>query len=96
MYKVYIADLGKATGNREIGIRPVISVGLSNGQAEVFKITSRNKTGGKYIRIDAYVVAGFCDVSKSYKIDPKYLLSYKRDCTTGEMQRLDYKRKKLA
>ena len=49
MYKIYFADLGKATGNKEIGKRPVVSVGIVDGKAKVYKITSRNRNDKKNI-----------------------------------------------
>ena len=89
MYKIYFADLGKATGIPEIGKRPVVFVGMVNGKAKVYKITSRNRNDRFHVRMNNYIVNGFCDISQFYLIDKKYLLSYKRDCTTSEIKSIN-------
>lgn len=94
MYKVYFADLGKATGIKEIGKRPVVSVGLIDGKAKVYKITSRNREDYKHIRMNTYIISGYCDISKFYLIDKKYLISYQRDCTKSEIEAIDKYAKK--
>lgn len=89
MYKIYFADLGKATGNKEIGKRPVVFVGVVDGKAKVYKITSRNRNDKKHIRMNSYIISGFCDISQYYLIDTKYLMSYKRDCTKSEIDAIN-------
>ncbi len=94
MYKVYFADMGKATGVNEMGKRPVVVINRNKDKVEVLKITSRNRNDKFHIRMNNYIINGYCETAKSYWIDKKYLLSYKRDCTTSEEAAIKEKRKK--
>lgn len=94
MYKIYYADMAKATGISEMGKRPVVSVGFVNGdknKVKVYKITSRNRNDKFHVKINTYVVNGYCDISNLYIIDTKYLLNFKRDCTTSEINAIKKK-----
>lgn len=95
MFKIYYADLGKATGIEEIGRRPVVSVGFVENKVKVYKITSRQKRDDKnHIKLNNYIVSGYCEINRYYLIDKKYLLNYKRDCTATEIELIKKKAKK--
>ena len=94
MYKIFFCDLAKATNNKEIGKRPVVSVGLVDGKYKVYKITSRYKVGSKYVRMNPYIIRGYCDVSQYYLVDKKHFISFQRDCTSSEIDAInEYKRR---
>ena len=95
MYKIYWCNLGKAVGNPEIGVRPIVSTGFVNGKVKVFQITSRNRNDRYHVRMNHYMVRGFCGMSYYYLIDRKYLLDYCRDCTTSEVDAMNQKIKEL-
>ena len=84
MYKIFYADLGKITGEKEIGTRPVVSVKTIGEKAIVYKITSRMRPDFRHVRMNNYKIFGFCDVSKSYTIPKNMLKWYQRDCTRSE------------
>ena len=84
MYKIYFAELGKATGIKEIGTRPVVLISENDKECMVLKITSRNRDDRKHVRMNPYIINGFCDISQTYFIDKKYLKDYMRDCTKSE------------
>ena len=95
MYKIYWCNLGKAVGNPEIGVRPIVSTGIVNGKVKVFQITSRNRNDRYHVRMNHYMIRGFCGMSYYYLIDKKYLLDYCRDCTTSEVDAMNQKIKEL-
>ena len=95
MYKIYWCNLGKAVGNPEIGVRPIVSTGIVNGKVKVFQITSRNRDDRYHVRMNHYMIRGFCGMGYYYLIDKKYLLDYCRDCTTSEMDTMNQKIKEL-
>lgn len=95
MYKIYWCNLGKAVGNPEIGVRPIVSTGIVNGKVKVFQITSRNRDDRYHVRMNHYMIRGFCGMGYYYLIDKKYLLDYCRDCTTSEMDAMNQKIKEL-
>lgn len=84
MYKIYWCNLGKATGVSEIGTRPVVVLKRNGNTATVVSITSRNKDGKYYVRMNPFLVAGYCNCTKEFLINRKYLMGYKRDCTSSE------------
>lgn len=84
MYKIFDVDMSRATGNNEIGYRPVVCVKVEGSKAYVFKITKRNKNMLYHARMNPYMIYGYCCVSMMYIIDRKYLKKYKRDCTRSE------------
>lgn len=84
MYKIYFADMGKATGVPQMGTRPVVVVKGDKNTVTVYKITSRMREDKRHVRMNNYVIVGFCDISKSYTINKKYLKGFKRYCTTSE------------
>lgn len=85
MYKIYFADMGKATRIPQMGTRPVVVVKGDKNTVTVYKITSRMREDKRHVRMNNYVIVGFCDISKSYTIDRKYLKGFKRYCTTSEI-----------
>lgn len=89
MYKIYYADLGKATGVKEIGRRPVVVVGQKGDKLKCYKVTSRMRNDFRHIRLNSYMVSGYCDVSQAYYINKKYLNGFKRNCTTTEMDAIN-------
>lgn len=94
MYQIYIADLGKATKNEEIGSRPVVVISKNKYNAKLLKITSRMRPDNNHIRMNNYIIHGFCDVHNIYNIDTKYLKNYIRDCTVSEQNSIYSKIKK--
>lgn len=84
MYKIYFADMGKATGVPQMGTRPVVVVKGDKNTVTVYKITSRMREDKRHVRMNNYVIIGFCDIGKSYTIDRKYLKGFKRYCTISE------------
>lgn len=84
MYKIYFADMGKATGVSQMGTRPVVVVKGDKNTVTVYKITSRMREDKRHVRMNNYVIIGFCDIGKSYTIDRKYLKGFKRYCTISE------------
>ena len=86
MYKIYYANMAKGTGMSEIGKRPVVSVRSDGDYVEVYKITSRNRNDEHHVRMNNFLVHGYCDISHKYRINKKYLTSWIRDCTTSEVE----------
>lgn len=86
MYKIYFVDMGKATGYREIGRRPVVCIGSYNDKVKVLKLTTRLKDNKYHIRMNPYMVRGFCDCGDLYLVDKKWLQSFKRECTISEQK----------
>ena len=93
MYKIYFANMGKATGISQMGTRPVVVVKSNKDTVMVYKITSRMREDKKHIRMNPYGIVGFCDISKSYTINKKYLKGFKRYCTTSEFNNIQKKAK---
>lgn len=88
MYQIYICDFKKA-GLYQIGTRPVVVTKKENGSYIVYKITSRERNDKYHVRLNNYMIYGYCDISGWYKLDKKCLLKYIRDCTTSEIQAID-------
>lgn len=95
VYKIYYANLGKATGIKEIGTRPIVSIKVEDDFVVVCKITSRMRPDFRHIKMNQYLISGFCDISQTYRIDRKFLGSYVRDCTTSEVQLINNGMKKF-
>lgn len=93
MYKIYFADMGKATGVPQMGTRPVVVVKGDKNTVTVYKITSRMREDKRHVRMNNYVIVGFCDISKSYTINKKFLKNFKRYCTTSEINSIQARAK---
>ena len=89
MYKIYFADMGKGTRIKAMGKRPVVCTEINGDFAKVYKVTSRYKNDKYHIRINNYIVNGFCCLATCYTINKKYLLGFKRDCTTSEIEAIN-------
>lgn len=84
---VAIVDMARATNTIEAGHkRPCVVCSDDGNTLSVYKITTRNKDDKYHCRMNTYKVSGFCDVGICYKIDKKYLVSFKRPCTVSEIQ----------
>lgn len=95
MYKIFWADLGKATDKKEIGTRPVVSVEVRGNQVKVYEITCRNRQDKYHARMNNYLISGYCNCDKAFWIDKKYLKHYVRDCTMQEHNNISEKIKEL-
>lgn len=84
-FEIYYADLGKAVGIPEIGIRPIVCVRKENDYIIAYKITGRMRPDFRHIKMNQYMISGFCDISKFYKVHVNFIKSYKRDCTKSEI-----------
>lgn len=93
MYKIYFADMGRATGNHNMGKRPVVSLNVEDEDyVKVMKVTSRMRNDEFHVRMNNFLVHGYCDVSHTYRIKKKYLLDWIRDCTVSETEGINEKR----
>lgn len=91
MFKIYFADMAKATGKKEIKKRPVVVIKESGNYVSVLKITSRNKDDEFHVRMNNFIIHGFCDISHIYKIERRYLLRWMRNCTSSEVEAIEEK-----
>ena len=91
MFKICYADLAKAFGKKEFKRRPVVIMEDFGDSVKILKVTSRNRDDKYHVRMNNFLIYGFCDVSKFYIIKKKYLLSYVRDCTTSESEAIKNK-----
>lgn len=91
MYKIHIADMGAATGLREMGKRPVVVISRNNqdGKVSVLKITSRMRSGSYYVRMNNYIISGFCNAHEIFTIDAKHVKKMIRDCTKSEVDAIN-------
>lgn len=87
MYQIYICDFKKAN-IPQAGVRPVVVTKMGN-KCIVYKITSRERNDKYHVRLNNYMIHGYCDISGWYKLDRCCLLNYVRDCTTSEIQAID-------
>jgi hypothetical protein len=92
MYEIYIADLPKATGVKEMKRRPVVVVGYRGGKAEILKITSKYHNDEEHVHMNPWKIAGYCDTKHLITIDRKYLYRKVRPCTTGERDAIQEQR----
>jgi len=84
MFKIYWINMAKATGDKRIGTRPVVSVEQNGKILTVYEITTRNKADRYHAHMNNYLIRGYCDCGTAYKVDEKYIKSYVRDCTLSE------------
>lgn len=89
MYKIYWCDLGKATEKPEIGKRPVVVIGYDDQYVKVLKVTCRNREDRFHVHMNNFLVHGYCSCDVCYYIPKKYLLDFRRDCTTCEYTKIN-------
>lgn len=86
MFRICYADLAKAFKNKDLKRRPVVVIKDLGRKVVVLKITGRSINDKYHVRMNHFLIYGFCDVGNIYTIDKKYILSYVRDCTTSEVE----------
>ena len=91
MYKIFWVDMAKATGNKLIGKRPVVSTEANGNILTVYEITSRNKNDRFHAHMNNYLIRGYCDCGIRYEVDKKYVRNYIRDCTLTEYREISAK-----
>ena len=79
------------TNKKEIKKRPVVVIKESGNYVSVLKITSRNKDDEFHVRMNNFIIHGFCDISHIYKIERRYLLRWMRNCTSSEVEAIEEK-----
>ena len=91
MFRICYADLSKAFKNNEFKRRPVVVIEDLGNNVKVLKITSRNRNDKYHVRMNNFLIYGFCDISHCYIIPKRYLISNVRDCTISEMESITSK-----
>lgn len=91
MFKICYADLAKAFGKKEFKRRPVVIMEDLGDSVKILKVTSRNRDDKYHVRMNNFLIYGFCDISECYIIKKKYLLNYVRDCTASESEAIKNK-----
>lgn len=82
--KIYSVDLAKALNNKDIKCRPCVILEETEHTITVLPITSRMRPDRFHIRMDNYIIYGFCSINKPTTILKKYRKGFIRDCTKRE------------
>ena len=90
-YRIYYANLAKATGIIEKKTRPIVVIGDDNAPNKVkaLQVTSRMKEGKFYAHLNNFLVHGFVECKHIMSIDSRYLLNFVRETTISEKEAID-------